>query len=212
MKRLFDVCLAAPLLVVSAPLQIVVWLAVRLDSPGPSLYRAIRVGRDGQLFTLYKFRTMLVQARGGPAVTHASDSRITRLGAVLRRTRLDELPQLLNVLRGDMSLVGPRPEDPRFVALYDSAQRRVLTVRPGLTGRAQLTFLDEAELLGHVDPEREYIRVVLPRKLEIDLQYVDSQSLLLDLHLIWATVIVLLGGLFNAGAPELRAQRRPPLS
>jgi lipopolysaccharide/colanic/teichoic acid biosynthesis glycosyltransferase len=213
MKRLLDVSLSAPLLVLSAPLQILLALAVRLDSPGPAFYRAIRVGRDGYPFTLYKFRTMIVRALDqGPAITHASDPRITRLGAFLRRTRLDELPQLLNVLRGDMSLVGPRPEDPRFVALYTPEQRRVLSVRPGITGRAQLTFLDEAKLLGHLDPEGEYIRVVLPRKVAIDLQYVEDRSLLLDLRLIWATLLVLVGELFNAGASALPAQRRPPLS
>jgi lipopolysaccharide/colanic/teichoic acid biosynthesis glycosyltransferase len=213
MKRLIDVVLTTALLLLSAPLQILLALAVRLDSPGPAWYCAIRVGRDGHPFTLYKFRTMIVRPRDqGPAITHAADPRITRLGAFLRRTRLDELPQLFNVLRGDMSLVGPRPEDPHFVALYSPAQRRVLSVRPGLTGRAQLTFLDEAELLGHLDPEGEYIRVVLPRKVAIDLQYIDDRSLLVDLRLIWATIRVLIEGLFNAGAPALPAQPRPPLS
>src|SRR5207237_9558029 len=132
MKRLVDVSLAAPLLILSAPLQILLGIAVRLDSPGPALYRATRVGRNGYPFALYKFRTMIGKAREGPAVTHASDPRITRLGAFLRRTRLDELPQLLNVLRGDMSLVGPRPEDPRFVAMYSSPQRRSFSGRAGL--------------------------------------------------------------------------------
>jgi lipopolysaccharide/colanic/teichoic acid biosynthesis glycosyltransferase len=152
-------------------------------------FRQQRVGRHGATFRIHKFRTMVQDAaQRGPALTVGDDARITSAGRWLRRTRLDELPQLIDVLAGDMSLVGPRPEVPRYVAMYTSEQRKVLTVRPGLTGAASIAYINENEILGaSADPERAYIEQIMPHKLELDLRYVEEWSLGLDLRIILAT-------------------------
>jgi lipopolysaccharide/colanic/teichoic acid biosynthesis glycosyltransferase len=192
LKRRFDVIVSALGLLVLSPLLLVLALLVKLSSPGTVLYRATRVGLDGQPFRLLKFRSMVANAAQiGPAVTGAADSRITPIGRFLRRTKLDELPQLLNVLRGEMSLVGPRPEDPRYVALYTPEQRRVLSVRPGITSPASIAYRSEEAMLTGDDWETHYIQHVMPAKLEIDLQYVERASLLYDLKLIFRTFISL---------------------
>lgn len=185
MKRALDVGLAALLLVVTAPVLLAAMAAIRLTSAGPALYLARRVGKDGRIFTMWKLRTM--RAGPGPRITGAADPRTTPAGAFLRRTRIDEIPQLVNVLRGEMSLVGPRPEDPRFVELYSPEQRRVLSVAPGVTGAAQLAFAREEELLVGEDPEATYVREILPRKLAIDLEYVRTRSLGGDLAILART-------------------------
>ena len=190
-KRLFDVLGAAVSLVLLAPLMVLVAVAVRLDSPGPVLFRQERVGRHGRPFRIHKFRTMQVDATGrGPLLTASGDPRVTRVGAALRRHRLDELPQLIDVLKGDMSLVGPRPEVPRYVALYPPDLReRVLAVRPGITDPSSLDFLDEGELLARAaDPEREYVDVILPRKLRRAADYADRATLATDLRVIGRTL------------------------
>src|SRR5438874_1203967 len=153
--RVMHAAVAAVLLVVFSPVLLAVALAVRLSSPGPVLHRATRVGRQGRLFTVYKFRTMVAGgARLGASITSAEDPRVTPVGRMLRRCKVDELPQLWNVVRGEMRLVGPRPEDPRFVALYRPEQKmRVLSVPPGITGPSQLLFFDEEALLRSADPE-----------------------------------------------------------
>ncbi|HET7700139.1 MAG TPA: sugar transferase [Candidatus Limnocylindria bacterium] len=188
MKRALDLALALPILVVSAPLIAALMVAVRLTSRGPALHRATRVGRTGAVFTMYKLRSMRADASTGSAITARGDQRVTGLGRALRRTRLDELPQLWNVIRGDMSLVGPRPEDPRVVAHYSEGERAVLTVRPGITGPAQLAFRDEDRMLDPRDPEGSYLREVLPRKLAIDQAYVRERSLAGDLAIIARTI------------------------
>ena len=167
-KRLFDIVVAAFALFLLSPLLLATALAVRLDSKGPALYRQTRVGRYGVLFRIHKFRTMRDGAEG-LLLTLPGDLRVTRVGAWLRRTRLDELPQLINVLQGTMSLVGPRPDVPRYVAQYPAALRdRVLAVRPGITDPASLAHLNEAALLARAaDPEREYIERILPAKLKL---------------------------------------------
>ena len=187
-KRLFDIAASALGLLLLAPLLLLAALWIRLDSPGPALFRQSRVGRFGVPFTIHKFRTMRVEP--GAALTVGADPRITRSGHVLRQTKLDELPQLWDVLRGAMSLVGPRPELPRYVALYPAEMReRVLAVRPGITDPASLAFSHEAELLAAcADPEREYREVILPAKLKLSADYAASASLMTDLRLIWATL------------------------
>jgi lipopolysaccharide/colanic/teichoic acid biosynthesis glycosyltransferase len=192
-KRLFDLVGASIALLLLAPLLLLVALAIRLDSPGPVLFRQQRVGRHGRLFSIHKFRTMRDGA-GGLALTVGTDARITRIGHWLRRTRVDELPQFIDVLRGDMSLVGPRPEVPRYVALYPAALRdRALAVRPGITDPASLAFIDEAELLARaVDPEREYVDVILPRKLQAAADYAEHATLRSDLGVLWRTLQMLL--------------------
>lgn len=196
LKRLFDLTGALLALALLWPLLLGIALLVRLDSPGPALFRQERVGRHGRPFRIHKFRTMTDDApsRGLP-LTVGADPRITRVGAWLRRTRLDELPQFLDILRGDMSLVGPRPEVPRYVALYPPALRdRVLAVRPGLTDPASLQFIDEAALLAAAaDPEREYVEVILPRKLRAAADYAEHATLATDLRVLWRTLGALLG-------------------
>ena len=191
-KRLFDAIAAGAGLALLSPVLLGIALAVRTHDGGPVLYRARRVGKDGQEFRLLKFRTMTPNADGtGPAVTRQGDVRVTRLGRFLRRTKLDELPQLLNVLQGDMSLVGPRPEDPRYVALYTPEQRQVLSVRPGITSAASLEYRHEEQLISGPDAERTYLEHVLPDKLAIDLAYVRNRSFWSDLQLIARTVRVM---------------------
>jgi len=201
-KRLLDILLSGAGLLLCAPLLAACALGVRLDSPGPVLFRQERVGRGGRTFLILKLRTM----RAGPApgasqVTAAGDPRITRFGAWLRRTKLDELPQLLNVLAGDMSLVGPRPEVPRFVACYPAEARAiVLSVRPGITDPASVRFRNEAELLaGSTDPERDYVERILPEKIAAYVAYVRGRSLAGDLRIIGATLRAVAGGAAPAG-------------
>jgi lipopolysaccharide/colanic/teichoic acid biosynthesis glycosyltransferase len=187
-KRLFDVICSVLGLLLLSPLLLLAAAWIKLDSPGPALFRQTRVGRFGVLFTIHKFRTMRVEA--GAALTVGADPRITRAGHLLRQTKLDELPQLWDVLRGAMSLVGPRPELPRYVACYPAELReRVLAVRPGITDPASLAFSHEAELLAAAaDPEREYREVVLPAKLRLSADYAEHASLASDLRLILATL------------------------
>jgi lipopolysaccharide/colanic/teichoic acid biosynthesis glycosyltransferase len=189
LRRGVDAAVAATLLVLLAPVLALVALAVRLTSRGPILFVQERVGRDGVPFRLLKFRTMVAGAPArGPAVTATGDARITPLGRLLRRSKADELPQLVNVLRGDMSLVGPRPEVPCYVAGYTETQRQLLGVRPGITDPASLAFVDESGLLATFpDPERAYVETVLPRKLELSLAYLRRRSLRSDLGILVRT-------------------------
>ncbi len=194
-KRLFDLLGAALALLLLAPLLLGVALLVRLDSPGPVFFRQQRVGRSGALFRIHKFRTMRADAPAlGPPLTVGRDARITRVGHWLRTYRIDELPQFIDVLQGHMSLVGPRPELPQFVAHYPAALRaQVLAVRPGITDPASLAHLDEATLLaGSADPERAYIEHILPRKLSLQAEYAASATLWSDLAVLARTLGVLL--------------------
>ena len=184
-----DLVLGFLLLLVLLPLFGAIALAVRLDSHGPVLHRARRAGLDGRPITVFKFRTMTINAVLGSRITRARDPRITRVGARLRRWKLDELPQIWNVLRGDMSLVGPRPEDPRFVQTYTPEQREVLSVRPGITGPSQLVFRHEEDLLDTDDPEETYVQELLPRKLLIDLEYARTHNLVGDIRILISTVL-----------------------
>lgn len=189
LKRMLDVIGATTGLVVLSPVLIAVGIAVKLYDGGPIFYRATRVGKDGTLFRVYKFRTMVVDAhRRGPGITALADPRITPVGRWLRRTKLDELPQLINVLKGEMSLVGPRPEDPRYVALYTVEQRRILMVRPGITSAASLAYRYEEQLLAGPEWEALYRCKVMPEKLTIDLHYLSRRTLWTDVCLILKTL------------------------
>ena len=195
-KRLFDLAFAAVTLLLLTPVLVAVALWVRLDSPGPVFFRQQRVGRDGQLFGIYKFRTMRPGADiKGLQLTVGGDGRITRAGVWLRRSKVDELPQFFNVLRGDMSVVGPRPEVPRYVAQYPTHMRSVvLSVRPGITDLASIAFRNESDVLARSpDPERAYLEQILPVKLRWAQQYVRTRSLWLDLRIIVWTVLAVLG-------------------
>lgn len=190
-KRLFDLVCAGVALLLLSPLLLGIALWIRLDSSGPVFFRQERVGRGGTLFRIHKFRTMREDAPAlGPQLTVGADPRITRAGAFLRRSKLDELPQLIDVLVGTMSLVGPRPEVPRYVAMYPAALRaKVLSVRPGITDPASIAYRDESTLLAAAaDPERVYIEQVMPAKLRFAAAYVDRMSLWNDLRLIGATL------------------------
>ena len=187
--RFIDVAASGLGMVLLAPLFLAIAVAIKLSSPGPVFYRATRIGKDGVSFRLYKFRSMVVGAdKSGPGITTAEDRRITPVGRFLRKTKLDELPQLINVLRGEMSLVGPRPEDPRYVAYYTPDQRQVLRVRPGITSAASLRYRDEAALLTGPDWEKTYIESIMPQKLAIELAYLQQRNLLTDLELIVRTL------------------------
>ncbi|MDN4039550.1 sugar transferase [Massilia sp. YIM B02443] len=189
-KRGFDLVASLAGLVLLAPALLAIALWIRWDSPGPALYRQQRVGRGGALFTIYKFRTMHQRRHDGEQLTVGHDPRITRAGALLRRYKLDELPQLFNVLRGDMSLVGPRPEVPRYVACYPEPVRRiVLSVAPGITDWASILYKDENAVLARsADPERAYIDTVLPVKLDYYVRYVRERSFWTDLRIIAHTL------------------------
>lgn len=193
-KRLFDLVCAALGLLLLSPLLLAVMVWIKLDSPGPVLFRQQRIGRFGVPFRIHKFRTMIhAEAPQGPLITVGEDARITGAGRWLRRSKLDELPQLIDVLKGDMSLVGPRPEVPRYVALYpDSMRDRVLAVRPGITDPASLAFRGEsAQLAAAADPEREYVEIIMPTKLALAADYADHANLLTDLGLVLRTLRVL---------------------
>jgi FlaA1/EpsC-like NDP-sugar epimerase/lipopolysaccharide/colanic/teichoic acid biosynthesis glycosyltransferase len=203
-KRLIDLVVGAVALVILLPVMGLVALAVAVDSSGPVVYGARRVGRGGTEFTMWKFRSMARGAdRVGPAVTGAYDFRVTRVGAFLRRTKLDELPQLVNVLAGQMSLVGPRPESPRYVAEWTDAERALLAVRPGITGPTQIAYIDEEEqLVG--DPDAMYATDVMHAKLAVDLDYVRHFTLRRDLGILWRTFI----GILSAGERRSNRPRR----
>ncbi len=193
-KRLFDLIVASLLLLILAPLMLGLALAIKLDSPGPVFFRQDRVGRHGARFRIHKFRTMVADAAAiGPAVTVDRDPRVTSIGRRLRHYRLDELPQLIDVLSGAMSLVGPRPELPRFVERYPADLRAaVLSVRPGITDPASIAHLDEsAALAGAADPEREYVEKILPPKLRLQAGYAASATLRSDIAVLGRTLAAL---------------------
>lgn len=194
LKRVFDVLVASAGLILLAPLLAFIAVAIRSDSRGPVLFRQERIGRGFRPFQILKFRTMVEDAPrlGGSLTAGDRDPRITRVGRILRRMKLDELPQLINVVRGDMSLVGPRPEVRKYVELYRSDYERLLSVRPGITDPASLAYRNEGEILGRCeDPEREYVEVVLANKIAISTRYVESLCFATDMHLIAQTLVCL---------------------
>jgi lipopolysaccharide/colanic/teichoic acid biosynthesis glycosyltransferase len=193
--RLFDAITSLLGLILLSPLFLIVALLIKFDSHGPVFYRAHRVGKGGKLFHLYKFRSMVVDAdTHGPGITASGDSRITSIGCILRRYKIDELPQLINVLIGEMSLVGPRPEDPRYVTLYTQEQRQVLNVRPGITSLASLYYRDEESVLSGDDWERTYVEQILPHKMAIELDYLTHRNLWSDLEIIFRTLWKVVAG------------------
>lgn len=194
MKRVFDVIVSSVGLVVASPVMALISVAVKRDSPGPVIFRQQRVGLGGRSFDIWKFRTMR-QGAVGASLTVGDDPRITRSGRFLRSTKLDELPQLVNVLRGEMSLIGPRPEVPHYVGMWPAdARERILSVRPGITDPASIQFRRESEELALAeDPEAHYVDVVLPRKVELYCHYVDNRSLLGDLRILARTAASVVG-------------------
>lgn len=193
LKRVFDIAFSACALLLLSPLLLTVALWIKLDSPGPVFYRQVRVGRDGREFRIFKFRTMRADPENrGPQITVGADPRITRPGALLRRYKIDEIPQFLNVLAGDMSVVGPRPEVPRYVAMYPAETRRiVLSVRPGITDLASIEYRDESVLLADAaDPESTYVNQIMPAKLAYCERYAREHDFLGDLAIIGRSFLV----------------------
>lgn len=209
-KLVFDMAIAVLLLVLLAPLLLVVVLLIQVESPGTPFYRARRVGYRGRSLAVLKFRKMDLNASGLP-LTVAGDARLTRIGAFMTRTRIDELPQLWNVLRGQMSLVGPRPEDGRFVALHAEDYDRILQVRPGITGWAQLAYADEPRILDQDDPVGHYVAGILPAKVRLDMKYAERPRLIGDLAtLMWTAMRMVLNADVAVHRETGRMCRRRP--
>ena len=189
-KRIFDIVSSSVVLVVLSPVFAAIAVWIKLDSPGPVFYRQVRVGRGNRDFYLYKFRSMRVGAdRQGLITVGGNDPRVTRPGHFIRKYKLDEFPQLINVIKGDMSIVGPRPEVRKYVEMYTPEQMKVLCVRPGLTDPASIRYRNENELLATVeDPERYYREVIMPDKLRLSLEYVHRASFWMDIKFIFGTL------------------------
>lgn len=195
-KRMFDIVLSTLGLLLLAPMFLIIAVLIKLDSVGPVFYRGLRVGRHGRPFRILKFRTMVHDAeRRGGSSTPEDDARVTGVGKILRRYKLDELPQAVNVLRGEMSLVGPRPQVVWAVQLYSKEERALLELRPGITDYASLFFVDEGEILrGSQDPDRDYLEKIHPLKMRLSLEYLQNKSLWLDCKILFWTLGILLWG------------------
>lgn len=191
-KRCFDICISGFGLISLVIILILIGFTVRLNSSGPAIFKQVRIGKNGKQFQILKFRTMVDNSENkGLQITVENDSRITRIGRFLRRYKLDELPQLINVLKGDMSFVGPRPEVPKYVALYNEAQRNILRVRPGITDLASIEYRNESKILAlSDDPERTYIEEIMPKKFELNVEYLRDVSLKRDINLILKTIVL----------------------
>lgn len=193
-KRFFDLVISSILLLILFPVILLTSLIVILDTGFPVFYRGKRVGKDGRIFYILKFRSMVVDSRQkGPGITAESDCRVTRSGRFLRNWKLDELPQFFNVLLGEMSIVGPRPEDPKYVKHYTEEEKKVLTVKPGVTGISQILFRNEEQLLAVDSPEEYYLNCIIHQKLRYDLAYINSKSnIIFDIIIILLTILVIL--------------------
>lgn len=190
LKRTFDILFSSIGLLMLLPVFLVMAVWIKADSEGPVFYRQVRVGMHGKLFRIFKFRSMRLGSDKASQITIGErDSRITRSGIIIRKYKLDELPQLINVFTGDMSFVGPRPEVPKYVDLYTEVQRHVLDVRPGITDMASIKYINENELLGKANnPEDYYIHTIMPDKLSINLEYVKNNSFMDDVTIIFKTL------------------------
>lgn len=190
LKRMVDIIISFLGILIVFPVLLIISLFIKLESSGPIIFTQIRIGREAKEFKIYKFRTMVVNAEKlGRQITVGKDSRVTKVGRVLRKTKLDELPQLFNVLKGDMSLVGPRPEVPKYTKLYNEEQKRVFTVRPGITDYASIKYRNENEVLAKSkEPEKTYIEEVMVDKLNLNLKYVEQRSFWLDIKIIFITL------------------------
>lgn len=195
MKRTVDICISLLILVLFLPFGLLLMLFISLESAGGVFYLQERVGRNGQLFKLIKFRSMRPNADKGSQITIGNrDPRITRTGYFIRRFKLDEFPQFINVIKGDMSIVGPRPEVPHYVKLYTTEQKKVLAVKPGITDYASLAYFNENEILAKaVDPQKVYLEQIMPAKIELNQRYLSDPSLLKDFKIIWLTALKIIG-------------------
>lgn len=189
LKRIFDITLSLFGLIILLPFMLIIAILIKIDSKGPVFFKQIRVTKNGKEFKIFKYRTMKVGSDKYSQITVGKDGRITKLGSFLRKYKLDEIPQLINVLIGDMSLVGPRPEVPKYVALYTDEQKEILKVRAGITDYASIEFSDENDLLAsEEDPEKAYIEKVMSRKIELNKKYLSEISILTDIKIILLTI------------------------
>ncbi len=198
-KRIFDILISFTGLILLSPILLLVGICIKLDSKGPVFFKQKRVGKNKDVFEIYKFRTMVTNAEKiGKQITVGNDKRITNIGILIRKYKLDELPQLINVLIGEMSLVGPRPEVPIYVELYDEYQAQILLVRPGITDYASIEFRNENDILAKsINPEEVYIEKIMPMKIELNMKYIRNISLPEDIKLVVNTVISILKPLFK---------------
>ena len=193
MTRFFDILFSCLGLICLSPILLVIYILIKTESKGPGLYAQKRIGKDGKPFKLLKFRTMREGSDKGNQITIGEDERITKIGRHLRKYKLDELPQLVNVIKGEMSLVGPRPEVERYVKLYTPSQRVVLSVKPGITDYASIAFSEESIILGRAkNPEKMYINEIMPKKIEINLQYINNRNLKEYFKIIFLTFVKIL--------------------
>ena len=190
-KRVFDFVCSTLGIIILSPVFIIISIMIKKGSDGPVFFKQIRVGEGGKDFELLKFRTMVVDAEKlGKQITVGNDNRITKIGSFLRKYKLDELPQLINVFKGDMSLVGPRPEVPRYVEMYNEVQRKVLEVKPGITDLASIRYKDENALLGEAEnPEEFYIKTIMPDKLALNVEYIKKSNVFFDIYIIVKTIL-----------------------
>ena len=195
MKRTVDICISLLILAFFLPFGLLLMLFISLESAGGVFYLQERVGRNGQLFKLIKFRSMRPNADNGSQITIGNrDPRITRTGYFIRRFKLDEFPQFINVIKGDMSIVGPRPEVPHYVKLYTAEQKKVLAAKPGITDYASLAYFNENEILAKaVDPQKAYLEQIMPAKIELNQRYLSDASLFKDFKIIWLTALKIVG-------------------
>jgi lipopolysaccharide/colanic/teichoic acid biosynthesis glycosyltransferase len=188
-KRIFDIIFSLIVLIMISPILLLVSILIKLDSNGAVFYRAKRVGQFGTVFKMWKFRTMVAQAETkGPSITVANDPRVTKIGKILRKTKIDEWPSFLNVLQGDMSIVGPRPESEDWIKKYSKQEEKVLLIKPGITGPSQLKYRNEERLLSGEDWQQKYL-ILMKDKLSIDLRYFAENSFFRDLKIIFRTII-----------------------
>jgi len=198
LKQGFDIIFSLAGLLILSPFLLSIAILIKLDSRGSVFYRGIRVGKSGKLFKIYKFRTMVMNAEeiGGPS-TADDDARITRVGKIIRKYKIDELPQLINILEGDMSFVGPRPEVPFYVNMFTEEERAMLSIRPGITDWASLWNPDEGAILSmSSDPEKTYMEKIRPQKIRLQLKYINNYSFWIDLEIILKTLKTVLGRLY----------------
>ena len=189
LKRIFDITLSLFGLIILLPFMLIIAILIKIDSKGPVFFKQIRVTKNGKEFKIFKYRTMKVGSDKYSQITVGKDGRITKLGSFLRKYKLDEIPQLINVLIGDMSLVGPRPEVPKYVALYTDEQKEILKVRAGITDYASIEFSDENDLLAsEEEPEKAYIEKIMPKKIELNKKYLSEISILTDIKIILLTI------------------------
>ena len=189
LKRIFDIISSLFGLILLSPFMIIIAILIKLDSKGPIFFKQVRVTKNGREFKIFKYRTMRVGSDKFSQITVGKDSRITKVGDFLRKYKLDEIPQLINVLIGDMSLVGPRPEVPKYVALYTEEQREILKVRAGITDYASIEFSNENDILANeADPEKAYIEKIMPRKIELNKEYLSEISVMTDIKIILLTI------------------------